>query len=111
MKIKKPSVKGMKHTEYLGHFAKDKYMCEGHNTSAFAKFKEKYGMQWSNNYERDRAFAQVLAPKPHEGKTLEAERAENISYVPAGEPYTEESPQEAQRINERLALRKRLGSR
>lgn len=33
MKIKKPSLKGMKHTEYLGHFAQDKYMEKGHNLS------------------------------------------------------------------------------
>lgn len=33
MKIKKPSLKGMKNCEYLGHFAQDKYIQEGHNLS------------------------------------------------------------------------------
>jgi inorganic triphosphatase YgiF len=33
MKIKKPSLKGMKNTEYLGHFAKDEYIQQGHNFS------------------------------------------------------------------------------
>lgn len=33
MKIKKPSLKGMKHTKYLGHFAQDKYIRDGHNFS------------------------------------------------------------------------------
>lgn len=34
MKMKRPSVKGMSNMEYLGHFAQDKYIQEGHNTSA-----------------------------------------------------------------------------
>ena len=33
MKIKKPSLKGMKNTKYLGHFAKDEYIQQGHNFS------------------------------------------------------------------------------
>lgn len=33
MKIKKPSMKGMKNCGYLGHFAKEKYLCQGHNFS------------------------------------------------------------------------------
>jgi hypothetical protein len=33
MKIKKPSLKGMKDTKYLGHFAQDKYIQKGHNLS------------------------------------------------------------------------------
>ena len=33
MKIKKPSLKGMKNTEYLGHFAQDEYIQQGHNFS------------------------------------------------------------------------------
>jgi hypothetical protein len=33
MKIKKPSLKGMKNTKYLGHFAQDKYIQKGHNLS------------------------------------------------------------------------------
>lgn len=31
--MKKPSIKGMKNTEYLGHFKKDKHIQSGHNTS------------------------------------------------------------------------------
>lgn len=33
MKIKRPSLKGMKNTKYLGHFAQDKYIEKGHNLS------------------------------------------------------------------------------
>jgi hypothetical protein len=33
MKIKRPSLKGMKNTKYLGHFAQDKYIQKGHNLS------------------------------------------------------------------------------
>lgn len=37
MKIKKPSLKGMKNCGYLGHFAKEKYLCAGHNFSGKMK--------------------------------------------------------------------------
>jgi len=33
MKIKKPSLKGMKNCEYLQHFCQDKYIEQGHNFS------------------------------------------------------------------------------
>jgi len=33
MKIKKPSLKGMSCTEYLGRFRKDKFIEQGHNSS------------------------------------------------------------------------------
>lgn len=33
MKIKKPSLKGMKNCGYLGHFGKEKYLSQGHNFS------------------------------------------------------------------------------
>lgn len=33
MKAKKPSLRGMRNCDYLGHFRKDKYISEGHNTS------------------------------------------------------------------------------
>lgn len=84
MKIKKPSVKGMKNTGYLGHFAKDKYMAEGHNTNAVMRMKEKYGMQYSSEEERQRAFDQLEAmvgPKASEkrpgDKTSEQLRKES----------------------------------
>lgn len=32
-KIKRPSVKGMQNTGYLGHFSQDKYIQKGHNLS------------------------------------------------------------------------------
>lgn len=41
MQIKRPSLKGMKNTKYLGHFAQDKYMEKGHNLSGqFPMFRE-----------------------------------------------------------------------
>lgn len=33
MKIKKPTMSGMKDCGYLGHFAQDKYLEKGHNTN------------------------------------------------------------------------------
>lgn len=33
MSIKKPSVKGLAHASYLGHFAQDKHIQAGHNTN------------------------------------------------------------------------------
>lgn len=33
MKIKQPSLKGMKNTSYLGHFAQDEFIKQGHNFS------------------------------------------------------------------------------
>jgi hypothetical protein len=33
MQIKRPSLKGMKNTKYLGHFAQDGYIQKGHNLS------------------------------------------------------------------------------
>jgi hypothetical protein len=33
MKIKQPSLKGMKNTSYLGHFAQDQFIKQGHNFS------------------------------------------------------------------------------
>ena len=45
--MKKPSLKGMQNTKYLGHFAKDKHIQAGHNTSwESPDFNEKTG-NWS----------------------------------------------------------------
>lgn len=52
MKIKKPSLKGQRNCGYLGHFSKDKYLCEGHNTSGrFAMT----GGDLAKSIEQDRA--------------------------------------------------------
>ena len=41
MKIKRPSLKGIKNTKYLGHFAQDKYIQQGHNFSgSYPLFKQ-----------------------------------------------------------------------
>lgn len=40
MKIKKPSLKGMKNYGYLGHFAQDKYIQSGHNFSGRPDLKK-----------------------------------------------------------------------
>jgi hypothetical protein len=40
MKIKRPSLKGMKNCEYLGHFAQDKYIQKGHNFSGRPDLKK-----------------------------------------------------------------------
>lgn len=36
--MKKPSLKGSKHFGYLGHFAKDRFIQDGHNTSSSKKY-------------------------------------------------------------------------
>jgi hypothetical protein len=38
MKIKKPSLTGMKNCEYLGHFAQDKFIQQGHNDSGKVRY-------------------------------------------------------------------------
>lgn len=40
MKPKKPSLKGQKHYGYLGHFAQDKYIQQGHNDSGSMPIRE-----------------------------------------------------------------------
>ena len=40
MKIKRPSLKGMKNCGYLGHFAQDKYIQKGHNFSGRPDLKK-----------------------------------------------------------------------
>lgn len=40
MKIKRPSLRGMKNCEYLGHFAQDKYIQKGHNFSGRPDLKK-----------------------------------------------------------------------
>lgn len=43
MKIKRPSLKDMKNCEYLGHFAQDKYIQQGHNDSKWPGDKMEKG--------------------------------------------------------------------
>jgi len=43
MKIKKPSLKGMKNYGYLGHFVQDKYIQSGHNFSGKPDLKKSRG--------------------------------------------------------------------
>ena len=45
MKIKRPSLKGMKNTKYLGHFAQDKYIKKGHNLSGVLPVQEMTTLQ------------------------------------------------------------------
>ena len=45
MKIKKPSLKGMKNCEYLEHFAQDKYIQQGHNDSGKPDVLEKRAVE------------------------------------------------------------------
>lgn len=66
MKIKKPSLKGMKHTSYLGHFAQDKYICEGHNTSGKLP---KLGGKWAVSDNPEKRLNQYLS-KENEFKGL-----------------------------------------
>lgn len=40
MKLKKPSLSGMKNCEYLGHFAQDKFIQQGHNDSGKPDLRE-----------------------------------------------------------------------
>lgn len=40
MKNSKPSLKGMKHVGYLGHFAKDKHIQRGHNSNGVVTVRQ-----------------------------------------------------------------------
>jgi hypothetical protein len=55
--MKKPSLKGMKHTEYLEHFAQDKFIQQGHNDSGKLEEFIKAGKEWADEYSRLEASA------------------------------------------------------
>lgn len=40
MKLKKPSIKGMKNVGYLGHFSQDKFIQQGHNDSGTVPYRD-----------------------------------------------------------------------
>ncbi len=39
--MKKPSLKGMQNTKYLGHFAQDKFLAKGHNSNGFVRLEKR----------------------------------------------------------------------
>jgi hypothetical protein len=81
MKIKKPSLKGIKNTEYLGHFAQDKYIEKGHNLSgkeslqAGAERRRKYRELIRANLAKG-ASTELSFDKPVEKMSAE-EKSEN----------------------------------
>lgn len=40
MRLKRPTLSGIKHTQYLGHFAQDRFIREGHNTVSVLREEE-----------------------------------------------------------------------
>jgi hypothetical protein len=83
MKIKKPSLKGMKNTKYLGHFAQDKYIQQGHNFSGsyplFRQQSELEKAQASNVWSREGELANRQAMVDKEAAAL---RAQTPNYSP-----------------------------
>lgn len=102
MKIKKPSLKGMKHTKYLGHFAQDKYMEKGHNLSGrFPMFREPSQLEMmgpSNPFDvsgelkrrEEQAYQETLS------QTREALKYINVLQDSMRDPSVALNPQEEQ---------------
>lgn len=100
MKVKKPSLKGQGNCGYLGHFAKDKYLCEGHNTSGKVSLKA----MSSGDYEdapmaSEHLYEKMAAQKQAEEDRADYERKKARSKMP--ESYSEEA-------DKRLQMRKRM---
>lgn len=51
--MKKPSIKGMKNTKYLGHFCNDKYIQKGHNDSGKIMINGRYDTEENRQKRRE----------------------------------------------------------
>lgn len=63
MKIKKPSLKGIKNCGYLGHFAQDQYIQKGHNLSGREDI--------SKGAERRKRYREAIRKAISEGRSPE----------------------------------------
>lgn len=87
MKIKQPSLKGMKNTSYLGHFAQDEFIKQGHNFSGrveMSKFTgtpdiERFAV--SNPFEAQAEFARRQEQVKQEIAAIEDPAMENLRRI------------------------------
>lgn len=99
MKVKKPSLGGTKNCGYLGHFAKDKYMAEGHNTSLKVKLADLQKAYENAPMASEHYYERLARQKSADEDRAEYERKKANSK--ALEQYSEEA-------DKRLMLRKKL---
>lgn len=85
MKIKRPSLKGMKNTKYLGHFAQDKYIKKGHNLSgSFPMFREPSQLEMmgpANPFDASAELKRRQAQVDAEAAAVRAETPDNTGEV------------------------------
>lgn len=87
MKIKQPSLKGMKNTSYLGHFAQDEFIKQGHNFSGrveMSKFTgtpdiERFAV--SNPFEAQAEFARRQEQVKQEIAAIEDPARESLRRI------------------------------
>lgn len=95
MKIKRPSLKGIKNTKYLGHFAQDKYIHKGHNLSGVF------------NVSRQPSAIEMMAPSNPFDITTERNRRiqqigetqESYSQMPTSQQLLEQEQQALDQAN------------
>ncbi len=85
MKIKKPSLKGMKNTGYLGHFAQDEYIQQGHNFSGSpALFREPSQLEMmgpANPFDATAELSRRKAQVDAEAAAVRAQTPDNTGEV------------------------------
>lgn len=86
MKIKQPSLKGMKNTKYLGHFAQDKYIQKGHNLSGVFPTADIEKFSVSNPFEANLEMQRRQKEVSDELARMEAERVKTFQQFSAREP-------------------------
>ncbi len=75
-KLKKPSLKGMENTKYLGHFAQDKYIQEGHNLSWLSPAA---GLASSSAQAAGNVLGQSVLNAEKQAKIREQKRIQNLA--------------------------------
>lgn len=119
MKIKKPSVRGMKHVGYLGRFQKDKFIQDGHNTTPKDKVEEvmigkpiEYGMIGTKSFDDEEP--QQIESKPV-SKKQESDYGKNRDAVEKLKNLMndrgEKNKSAIERVKDELALDKRVKER
>lgn len=113
MKIKKPSVKGMKNCGYLGHFAQDKYIEQGHNFSGKISYDSKSSIKGPEIKSLKRVKDLSEAPMASEdvfgqmerSRQAEEDRQENMRRL---RDYKEKEKMYGAEAEKRLAMRRKL---
>lgn len=113
MKIKKPSLKGMNNTKYLGHFAEDKYIQQGHNDSGtILPIKYKNGLRGPDKRSKELAevyrsvneanekdptivntkqLSQIYKEHPYAKERIEDSLLESYRNMKSGKKFNEET--------------------